>query len=408
MRTRQLHHDFLPQILPQTMNGKLTYKIIIKKEYTRLDGTNALYLNIYYNRDSKKIPLNISVPTKYFDTKKQRVYKSYKYATEYNLLIEKVLADLNKIEINYRLNNETITIAKVIEDLYKPSQRLNFNVFASTYLEKTKNILKDSTYRQQKGALNKIKKFQDPLLFNEINQDFLIRFRGYLKKTLKNKPATIESTFKNFKKYLHAANDYGIKTDVHFSDIKVRSMKGNYTFLMPSELKNLLKFYNSPFIDATWKNILQRYLFSCFTGLRISDIEKLSNDNFIGNTLVFTDVKTQKLNRMPLNKTALSLVNLPNVFYGDYTREYINRELKKIAKAASIKKRLYYHSSRHTFATNYIISGGDIRKLQKLLGHSDLKTTVIYAHIVDELLNEEILLMDNLVKDDEKEKAPQN
>lgn len=392
--------DIVPLIVPQNMNGtKITCKVRIKTEYTRTDGTNALYIDLYLNSKRKRLPLEISVPLNQWDKKNQRVKKGFKFSKDYNLIIEKLLAAINNIEVNYRLSNEILTLETLIQALTTPSLRVNYNVFAYAILQdqKEKGYIKGSTYRQQAGALNKIKTFQDPIMFAEINKDFLQKFRQYLKNTLKNKPATIESTIKNFKKYLHVANESGIKTDLNYTHISVKSMKGDFTFLFSEEVNSLYKFYNSEFINSTWKNILQRFLFSCFTGLRISDIEALTFDNIIEDTIVFTSVKTGKFQRIKLNETAQSLIGKQRVFESDYTREYINRELKEIAKACSIKKRLYYHSSRHTFATNYLISGGQIRNLQKLLGHSKITTTEVYAHVVDSLMDKEIGYLDGIV-----------
>ena len=179
------YYDFISQIIPQNMNGiKLTYKVCIKSEYTRSDGTCAIYLNLYLDGVTKRLPLNISVPKAHFNKRKQRVYKDYAYQGDYNLLIEKVLADINAIEINYRLNNEILNLDKVIEDLTDPSLRINYNRFASAYLEKTKNGIKNSTYLQQKGSLSKIEKYMDPIPFNEITSQFVIDFRYYLKNKL--------------------------------------------------------------------------------------------------------------------------------------------------------------------------------------------------------------------------------
>ncbi|NKI28277.1 site-specific integrase [Arenibacter sp. 6A1] len=390
--------DFVPQLVPQNMNGKLSYKIRIKSDYKRADGTCALYLAVYLDQKRKRLPLNISVPPKMFDKKAQRVKKAFKFSKDYNLLIEKLLADLNAIEVNYRLNGDVMTLEKVIEDLQQPSLRVNFNTFAENYLERTKNAIKHSTYRQQKGALSKIKKYKDPILFSEIDESFLTDFRNYLKNELKNVPSTIEGTIKNFKKYLHAANKRGIKTKLAFSDITVKAMTGNFTFLTPDEVKMMHEYYMSDFVNPTWKSILQQYLFSCFTGLRISDIENLTHENIIDDVLAFTMVKTNKFIRLQLNETAKGLIGHPKVFSGSYTREYINRELKKIASALGIKKRLYYHSSRHTFATNYLISGGSVENLQKILGHSEIKTTMVYVHIVQSMIDKEVKLMDSIIK----------
>lgn len=398
MRSSINDFDFFPQILPQTMNGKLSYNVCIKKDHVRTDGTCALYINIYYRGEAKKVNLNIAVPPSDFDNNKKRVKAKFRHAKDYNLLIEKRLADLHDIELTYRLNNEQISIDKVLEDLYNPSLRLNYNAFAEARLEyeRAEGIIKASTYRQQKGFVEKMKRFREPLLFSNINSDLLKELRAHLKK-IGNKGPTIEGTLKNFKKYLHLAETKGIKTELKYDDIKIGSMKGNFTFLLPKELKALYEFYNSPFINNSWKDILQRYLFSCFTGLRISDIETITQDNFIDNHLVWQAKKNEKLQRIVLNATAKNLFELPYIFNGVYTREHINRELKAIAKACNIKKRLYFHSARHTFGTNYLIAGGNIRNLQKILGHSKIETTEIYAHVVDELMNKEINLMDDLI-----------
>ncbi|MBL4654116.1 MAG: hypothetical protein JKY53_14825 [Flavobacteriales bacterium] len=125
---------------------------------------------------------------------------------------------------------------------------------------------------------------------------------------------------KTFKKFLHAANNHGIQTKLNYKDVRLKRMTGQYTFLTPEELKTLFEYYNTKYINTSWKNILQRYLFSCFTGLRLGDIETIKEENFIDGNLVFTASKVEKFTRIKLNKTAISLVNLPRVFNGHYSR----------------------------------------------------------------------------------------
>ena len=393
------YFEFVPQIDPQKMSGTITYKIRIKKEYVRSDGTSALYLDIYQNRKKKKFNLNLSVPVNCFDDKKQRIKNTFKYYKDYNLVIEKLLADINAIEINYRLNNETLTIDDLIQDLTKPSLRISYIEFYQNLLDNQleKGIIKQSTYNQQQATLSKIRQFKNPCLFSDITEDFVQEFKSFLKNKLNNQPATVEIAIKNFKKYLHAANEKGIKTPILYNKIKVKAVQGSITFLLPEEVKKLYNLYNSDFINYTWKAILQRYLFSCFTGLRLSDIEAITNNNFFGDEIVFTTQKTQKLQRIKLNKTAKSLIKLPEVFMSTYSRKTINLELKKIATACGIKKRLYFHSSRHTFATNYLIAGGQIQNLQKALGHSKINTTMVYVSVVESLLNDEIGYLDDII-----------
>jgi site-specific recombinase XerD len=129
----------------------------------------------------------------------------------------------------------------------------------------------------------------------------------------------------------------------------------------------------------------------------LSDIEQINQENFIGDHLAFTIHKTQRFVRIKLNKTAQSLVSYPKVFPGQFSRFHINRELKAIADLLGIKKNIYFHSSRHTFATNFLISGGDVVNLQRLLGHSKIDETMIYVHIVESITDAQVDLLDDII-----------
>jgi site-specific recombinase XerD len=109
--------------------------------------------------------------------------------------------------------------------------------------------------------------------------------------------------------------------------------------------------------------------------------------------------KTGKLQRMKLNDSALSYIDPEVIFYGTFTDEYINRELKFIAKACGITKSISFHTSRHTFATNFYMATRDVVQLQKILGHSKITDTMIYVHIVDSITDIQIMSMDDILKD---------
>lgn len=378
-------------------SGKLTAKIIIKSDYVRADGTCALFVQLFLNKIQKRIPLHISVRLVDFDKAKQRIKPKATFANDYNLIIEKALADINKIEINYRLSNVPLTVDKLLNDYENPSSRLDFCNFWELEMNNQKDKLKASTYRQQMTMLHKLKEFRPTLYFYEINEDFVEAIKKHCKMTLKNKDNTIQSFLKSFKKYLHLANKRGIVTPIMHSDIKRKEFISDRVFLIPEELVRLHAYFKSDFINATHKAILARFLFSCFTGLRISDIQKLTSDNFQDDMLFFSAVKTNKIQKVKLNQTALSLIDPSVIFYGNFTGEYINRELKFIAKVCAVNKNISYHVSRHTFATNYILSGGNVVNLQKILGHSKITDTMIYVKITDSMQETEILSMDTIL-----------
>ncbi|PKB18396.1 site-specific integrase [Flavobacterium sp. 5] len=386
-----------PLNYPAFMSGSFTCKVKIN-EFVKTDGTSAIYLQIFINKERIKLPMGINVPAKDFDKIKQRVRQSFKFSKDYNLIIEQKMADINQIQIKYRLQHQILTMEALIMELQSPTAVIDFIAFWKEEMIRQKEILKKGTYRQQMTMLNKVTDFKNPLYFHDINEDLIQDLKTHCKNKLKNTPATIATLIKSFKKYLHIANKKGIVSPLEFNEIKNKSFAGNRTFLMPEEIKKLDEYYNSSFIKEAHKNILSRFLFSCFTGMRFSDIMNLSTENIMNDVVFFTAEKTAKIQRIPLSVSALKYINNTTLFDGNYTNEYVNRELKEIAKVLGIRKKVTYHVSRHSFATNFLICGGNIIHLQKILGHSKIEMTMIYVHIVDQITNVEIYNMDSILR----------
>lgn len=382
----------------QKMNGKLTYKVKIKDDYVRADKTCSLYVQVFLHGKKKIFPLNLNTPISHFDKDKQRVNSKNSHYKDYNLIIEKFLAKLNEIEINYRLSGIHLSIEKLVNEINNPSSFIDFLVFWENELMRQKDFIKSGTYRQQNSALNKLKEFRSSILFHEIDKDLIDEVIKFFKVKKKNAPNTITSLLKNIKKYIHCAEKQGVRLPISHEDIKVGSFKSNRTFLMPDEIKTLFEYYSSKFINQTHKNTLSRFLFSCFTGLRISDIQSINQENFIGEFVVFSAQKTGKLQTIPLNESSKLFFNQSGkVFNENYTNEYINRTLKDIMQICGIKKKISFHNARHTFATNFLISGGRVEVLQKILGHSKIDETMIYVHIAESVKNDQIMNMDEIL-----------
>lgn len=387
----------LPESLPKMSTGKLNCKVRLRTYYTS-DKKHAVYIQVTMSRVVKRIPLGISVAILDFDKVKQRVKAKHPLSNDYNLIIEKKLADINAIEVNYRLQNKVITLDNLIEDLNNPTARIDFIRFWSDEMERQKDLIGKGTHKQQSSSLNKVKAYKNPILFFEINAELLEDLKGYYRKK-GNNTNTIATMVKNFKKYLHIAKKRGINAPLDFTDIKVGSFKGNRTFLTAEEIKLMYGFWSNPNCNENYKEILGMFLFCCFTGLRYSDVIKLTEENIIDKTLVFTSTKTNKFQRIKLNDAALKFVGSGKALFQNFTNEYINRELKLIAKALGIKKALTFHVSRHSFATNFLIRGGRVEHLQKILGHSKIEDTMIYVHIVEDITNNQIDQMNDILLD---------
>lgn len=379
-------------------NGKLTTKVVIKDDYVRSNGTCALYIQVFLNRERKRFPCDISVKPADFDKQKQRVKTSLKDYKDLNLMIEKMLGDINKIEVTYRLSSMNLTIEKLENEYKNPSSRLDFLSFWETQMIRQKEILKIGSYNQQMASLRKVKAYRKVLFFYDINADFLEDMKAHFKKKLKNSEITIQTTIRHFKKYLHIANKKGIITPIDYTEIKTKEVKGKRTFLMPDEVFNLYQYWQDEYVSPTLKPILTKFLFACFTGLRFTDVEQLEEDNFTDNILFFVAEKTQKIQRIALNKPAQKFAKDPDLINKNYTNQHTNRELKEICKFRGIKKNVTFHVARHTFATNFLLSGGRVEVLQKLLNHTNIQETMIYVHIVDSITDQQIHNMDEILK----------
>ena len=156
------------------------------------------------------------------------------------------------------------------------------------------------------------------------------------------------------------------------------------------------------------KEVIKRaFMFSCFCGLRISDIRKLKWDDIEqvtdadGNThyrLSITMQKTKKTVTYQLSNEAVKW--LPErgecelVFDHLTKKSKLSMVVKDWAKAAGVNKYVTFHTARHSFATMMLTLGADIYTTSKLLGHSNIRTTEIYAKIIDKKKDEAMELID--------------
>lgn len=161
------------------------------------------------------------------------------------------------------------------------------------------------------------------------------------------------------------------------------------TYLTAEELRKLKA---SP---CESEEVSRAFLFSCLCGLRISDVEALRWENVKGSRLTVKIQKTQRILTVELNSQALELMGEPGtgkVFNLPY-RKAISGILVRWGQAAGLTKHITFHTSRHTFAVLALSSGVDIYTLSKILGHSSVTTTQIYADILDSRKREAVEML---------------
>lgn len=265
------------------------------------------------------------------------------------------------------------------------------------YFTKLTNKRKASNHDNWVSALNYLNDFTNgKLKFADLNEKIFEEFKEYLltTKSKKSDKTTLSqnsavSYFNKVKAALKQAFKDGIlQYDLNAKISPIKAAETRREYLTIEELNKLVK-------TPCNNDLLKRAaLFSALTGLRFSDIQKMvwSELEYIegqGYFLNFNQKKTKGIEYYPISEQAVSLLNekgdpTAKVFEGLEYSAYNNKHLFQWIGAAGITKDITFHCFRHTFATLQLFNGTDIYTVSKMLGHKDLKTTQIYAKIVDE------------------------
>ena len=231
--------------------------------------------------------------------------------------------------------------------------------------------------------------------FSAITLPLCDSYREYLLSVVS--PNTTSTYYSNFKAMLNIALKKNIISKNPAIFIKNPSVKAKREFLVEIEIK---KISNDTIIN---QNIKNAFLFSCFTGLRISDIKSLTWKNVKEQRLEVLQKKTSDTLRMKISSSAQNILSAQR--NGDKLSDHIfrlpgedaiNKHIKRWILRNGIDKHITFHCARHTFATLCLTYDIDIYTVSKLLGHKDIKHTQIYAKIIDKKRDDAIDKLPNL------------
>lgn len=330
------------------------------------------------------IPLGFSIHPDLFDDKKRRVKSKCKQANDYNALIDHELSRVHKIMTDFRLRDQQLTKQIFLEEYHNPDLRRDFIRFFEREVEK--RDIRQTTRRSNRKTLQKLKRFRDELPFHNLTPGFLEDFESYLRHDLGNCKNTRACDMKHLKIYIRLALRRGIKFEDPFQAYQISMTPTNPTFLTEEEVNRLIRYYHDEHTPRTHRNVLQYFLFACFTGLRISDLRLVNYEDIQNNCLVLTPSKTrsyQKQVSIPLSDAAWDYITVESgPLFHCYSDQVSNRFLKEVAFACDIQKNITTHVGRHTFATLALSKGMRLEYVSEVLGHSSIKTTEIYKHIL--------------------------
>jgi len=367
-----------------------------KRNYINKEGLSPIYLHVTSKDRRERISLDVFVDPQKWNPDTKRLKGSEPENVDINLYLDIIWSKITKIRKQYKLISKPLTIDTFLFEFKNDMPTTNFIEFYKAILKQRKSTIRQSTHDKEMAIVKKLERFKPVIMFYEIDEMFFDEFRHWLADEGNNK-ATRNGNVKIIKKYLRYAIKSGIQLPVALDDIKAGSTAGQKSYLNTDELKLLYDYYYSKHIPANHKVCLGYFLFSCFTGLRSSDVLNQKRENLLKGSFTFTHVKTGKNQFTKLNNEANKIIELcEDLFVKKYSPSHIRNTVKDICKFFQINKRVDYHMSRHTFGTNYILLGGEVTKLQILMNHSDIRETMVYVHLAELEKNAEADLMDTI------------
>lgn len=357
------------------------------------DGTESYYLDIYV--DGKR---------------------SYEFLKLYHLP-----------ETNARVKEQNRATKAAVETI--KSQRIIEITSSKAGLKKTavrsKMLLSEwmETYHndmERKGArglklIKSVKRlvsaYDKKARMSEINKEWCLKFIDWIQHTYKTSwgnPLTPKSAA-DYVGYLSMALNAAVRAEVisenpimtlSQSD-RIRVPESKREYLTINEIRKLVD------TECPREDVKRAYLFSCCCGLRLSDVYALRWDAIVKNgdqhLVSIVMRKTGTPIYLPLSNQAMSWLPAKDekadggVIFSTLPAEpNINKVLKKWVEAAGITKKITFHTSRHTCATMLLTLGADLYTTSKILGHANVKTTQIYAKIVDSKKVEAVNLVDSV------------
>jgi integrase len=379
-------------------------KVIINSSRIKKSGLAALYLRVIINREILKIPIKLDWYPEYWDVKNQVCKprsKKDSQCNDLNLIIGDVLAKANEILVDYRLRRKSISVALFAKEYSSNLNKDDLIVFMEQKINERIKYREISlgTKKSHMVTLNHLKAWKKKIAFAELNEKTGEKFERFLRMHTGAKSKNARwGQHRNLKTYLNLAKKERISFINPYDFFKAKSEMGRFQPLTQADFKTLYKYYGSPEIPNTQRQVLRAFLFSCCTGMRHGDVRRVDLDWLDGEFFQFIPYKTRRFGtrvRVPATKEALDFIadevdeigRFP-LFCG-VSEQKQNEILKDIATNLKLRPGLCFQVGRETFATLYMEKDGKLEVLASFLGHTSTKMTEKYIKIRDQRKKEE-------------------
>ena len=392
-----------------------TVSIIFRRDKINKKNEAPIHFRIIKDRKINYISSGIMLPVENWDEKNHRIKSKHTNSARLNSFLANKFSELQDEVFEHETINKSLTSRGLRDKIYgkKPSDFLSF---ADEVCEEYLADGKIGTYDKSKSIVAKLKEYLNGrnIFFQDITPEFLTKYEKYLKGTKLNKVNTVHKDFKFIRKIFNDA----IRKDVienivtPFIKYKLKTEKTTRVYLSEEELSLIENVKTTP--GTRLEMHRDMFVFASYVGgLRVSDMLQIKWKHFDGVNINFTIQKTGNQLSIKVPNKALEYIEKykpkeknseafifpmlsDDLDFKDLravdsaissATAHINKNLKFLANKAEIHKHISFHTSRHTWATRALRKGISIDKVSKLMGHSAILQTQIYAKIVNSELD---------------------
>lgn len=256
--------------------------------------------------------------------------------------------------------------------------------------------LSKGTIGNHQNTLDVLRGFRYDFTFSDITYEFILEFERYIK-SLGYAVNTLAKFMKIFKRYINLAIDNDIITANPFRKYHIHLEQTRKNTVTESDIKKIENAIER--LEGDEQEVAKGFLFSTYTGLRFSDVQRVQRSNiktiYRNKWLVMKMQKTEREVRVPISRMfggkGVSLISDKNGrLFRLPPNARTNVLLDRITNRLGIKKHLSFHCARHSTATILLLKGVNMPIISSILGHTSIHTTQVYAAVKDKTINREI------------------
>lgn len=392
------------------MRGRRIYMQFILRPDRSINGETPLAVRLFAKGRQKVRNTGLYVKPADWNKEKQRANQQH----ELNLQLNELEGRFSQFQIAFHgdcnldycmsyifneLITETTSIVQYVEEFRNEQNRRTdiCNATKSRYSSVCNQFLQFLHDKGFTGIL--ISEVSDSLIYEWDKYLQLLQLDEFGKRLSQNTRMKYHSMVRTM--FIAAYNRRFVDRNP-YAQYPLKSKPANRPFLSEQELQ---KMFDTRFSEPNLERIRLIFLFSCFTGIRFNDAQKLQKVNLQeqvdGWYLCFVVSKTGKQQVLPLIDAAKEILDQFEMDYAEelairnrllpkISNQKFNKNLKVVAAKLGIQKTLSHHIARHTFATSMLNKGMKIEALQGFLGHSNIRETQIYAKISTSYLRREL------------------